>query len=236
MIQVAIVEDDFATQGLLWGYLRRYEAENQEAFEIILFRDGMDIIRNYQPRFDIILLDVRMENMDGFTAAKHIRAVDENVILIFVTNMGQYAIKGYEVDALSYLLKPVPYFAFSREIDRSLQRLQKNKAQYLTLPNESGFIRLNIMRVLYVERDRHRVVVYTENHIYSTVGTIKNIEKKLDARCFSRCNSGYIINMAHVTEVKDNVVRVGKYQLPISRPKKKAFMTALTDYFGGILK
>ncbi|MDR3123590.1 MAG: LytTR family DNA-binding domain-containing protein [Treponema sp.] len=235
MIQVAIVEDDVATQELLRDYLRRYEGENQEAFEIALFRDGAEIIQQYQPRFDIILLDVQMENMDGFTAAKHIRAVDENAILIFVTNMGQYAIKGYEVDALSYLLKPVPYFAFSREIKRSLQRLQKNKTRHLTLPNESGFIRLDMMKILYIERDRHRVLVYTEDSAYSTVGTIKNIEAKLDGGHFFRCNSGYIVNMAHVTEVRDNFVLVGKYRLAISRPKKKAFMTALTDYFGGSL-
>ncbi|MDR2071386.1 MAG: LytTR family DNA-binding domain-containing protein [Treponema sp.] len=236
MIQAAIVEDDFATQGLLWDYLRRYETENHEAFEIALFRDGAEIIRNYQPRFDIILLDVQMETMDGFTTAKHIRAVDENVILIFVTNMGQYAIKGYEVDALSYLLKPVPYFAFSREINRSLQRLQKKKTEHFTLYNENGFTRLDIIKILYVERDRHRVLVHTETHTYSTVGTIKEIEAKLGSGHFFRCNSGYIVNMVHVTEVKDNFVMVGKYRLSISRPKKKAFMAALTDYFGGSRK
>jgi DNA-binding LytR/AlgR family response regulator len=233
MIQVAIVEDDFTTQGLLWEYLCRYGKENKETFEISLFRDGLEIVRDYRTRFDIILLDVQMENMDGFSAAKYIRQLDEKVILIFVTNMGQYAIKGYEVDALSYLLKPVPYFAFSREITRSLQRLRKHTAQQLTLPNENGFIRLDMTQILYVERDRHRVAIYTEKQVYSVVGTIKNIEAKLDGGHFFRCNSGNIVNMAHVTEVKDNFVQVGQYRLLISRPKKKAFMTALTDYFGG---
>ncbi len=70
------------------------------------------------PRFDIIFLDVEMENLDGFTTARIIRETDPQVMLIFVTNMGQFAIKGYEVDALSYLLKPVPYFAFSQELKR----------------------------------------------------------------------------------------------------------------------
>jgi DNA-binding LytR/AlgR family response regulator len=233
MIQVAVVEDDFAAQGLLWDYLRRYEAENHEAFEITLFRDGAEIIQQYQSRFDIILLDVQMETMDGFTAAKHIRALDERVILIFVTNMGQYAIKGYEVDALSYLLKPVPYFAFAREIKRSLQRLEKNKTRHLTLFNENGFVRLEMMKILYVERDRHRVLVYMEHQVHSAVGTIKDMETRLAGGHFFRCNSGYLVNLARVTEVKGGFVLVGKYRLPISRPKKKAFMTALTDYFGG---
>jgi DNA-binding LytR/AlgR family response regulator len=236
MIQVAIVEDDFFTRELLQEYLRRYGQENREVFEVALFRDGLEIVRDYRPRFDIILLDVQMENMDGFTAAKHIRAADERVILIFITNTGQYAIRGYEVDALSYLLKPVPYFAFSREIERSLRHLKKHKTQHLTLSNDGGFIRLDMMKILYVERDRHRIAVHTDQGVYSAVGTIKGIEEKLDGGHFFRCNSGYIVNMAHVTEVKDNFVLVGKYRLPISRPQKKSFMTALTDYFGGSLK
>jgi DNA-binding LytR/AlgR family response regulator len=135
MVQVAIVEDDFITQKLLREYLHRYGAKHKEAFEIFTFYDGQEIVENYQPKFDIILLDVKMEKMDGFSAAKHIRTVDNDVILIFITNMGQYAIKGYEVDALSYLLKPVSYFAFSQELKRSLKRIAKRKINYFPFAN-----------------------------------------------------------------------------------------------------
>ncbi|MDR1218451.1 MAG: LytTR family DNA-binding domain-containing protein [Treponema sp.] len=234
MVQVAIVEDDFVTQELLRGYLRRYGTEYKETFEIFVFYDGQEIIKNYRPVFDIILLDVKMESMDGFTTAKHIRAIDNDVIMIFITNMGQYAIKGYEVDALSYLLKPVPYFAFSQEIKRSLQRLQKRKINRLIISNEYGVVRLDPMDILYIERDRHRVSVHTGTHTYSMVGTIKEIQKKLDGDHFFRCNSGYIVNMFHVTGIQDNFALVENHKLQISRPKKKAFLKTLTDYFGRI--
>jgi DNA-binding LytR/AlgR family response regulator len=68
------------------------------------------------------------------------------------------------------------------------------------------------------------------------VGTVKDIEAKLDPRHFFRCNSGYIVNMARVTEVQDNFVLLGDYRLQISRPKKRAFMSALTDYLGSFQK
>jgi DNA-binding LytR/AlgR family response regulator len=236
MVQVAIVDDDFITQELLREYLRRYGAEYKETFEISVFYDGQEIAKNYHPKFDIILLDVKMENMDGFSAAKHIRAVDNDVILIFITNMGQYAIKGYEVDALSYLLKPVSYFAFSQELKRSLKRIEKRKIKYLIFSNEYGYLRLDSTKIFYIERDKHRISIHTEEKIYSKVGTIREIAEKLDGDHFFQCNSGYIVNMSHVIGVQDNFVLVGKYKLQISRPKKKAFMKALTDYFGRIGK
>ncbi|MDR2742308.1 MAG: LytTR family DNA-binding domain-containing protein [Treponema sp.] len=236
MVQVAIVEDDILSQNLLRDYLHRYGKEYKEVFEVSVFYDGQEIANNYQSKFDIILLDVKMENMDGFTTAKRIRAVDSDVILIFITNMGQYAIKGYEVDALSYLLKPVSYFAFSQELKRSLQRMQKRKTKYLILSNDYGHLRLDTMKILYIGRDKHRISIHTEKQIHSMVGTIKETAERLDNSHFFRCNSGYIVNMSHVTGVQDNFVLVGKYRLQISRPKRKAFLKALTDYFGRIGK
>jgi DNA-binding LytR/AlgR family response regulator len=236
MIRIAIVDDESGSQRLLQDYLDRYRGDYGETFEVALFYDGKDIVRHYQPYFDIIFLDVKMADVDGFSAAKRIREIDTEVILIFITNMAQYAIKGYEVDALSYLLKPVPYFAFSQELKRSLKRLEKHKQQYLFLPHEHGLLRLDAAGIYYIEREKHRVSIHTGEDTYSIVGTIKEIESKLDRRYFFRCNSGYIVNMERVTEVRDNFVFLGAYKLQISRPKKKAFMTALTDYLGGSRK
>jgi DNA-binding LytR/AlgR family response regulator len=236
MIRIAIVDDECSSQRLLQDYLDRYRGDYGETFEVALFYDGKDIVQHYRPYFDIIFLDVKMEEVDGFSAAKRIREIDTEVILIFITNMAQYAIKGYEVDALSYLLKPVPYFAFSQELKRSLKRLEKQKQRYLFLPHEHGLLRLDAGGIYYIEREKHRVSIHTTEDTYAIVGTIKDLEAKLDRRYFFRCNSGYIVNMARVTEVRDNFVFLGEYKLQISRPKRKAFMTALTDYLGGSRK
>jgi DNA-binding LytR/AlgR family response regulator len=233
MIRVAIVEDDFESQDRLREYIERYGAEFKETFEVAVFQDGEEIVQQTAGRFGIIFLDVKMERMDGLTAARRIRAVDEDVILIFITNMAQYAIKGYEVDALSYLLKPVPYFAFSQELKRSIRRLEKRATtNYLTLTTENGIARLDSAKILFVERDRHRVVFHAEKKAWSAVGTIRETELTLQGGDFFRCNSGYIVNMAHVTGVQDNFVLVGEYKLQISRPRKKVFLAALTDYYG----
>ena len=83
-------------------------------------------------------MDIEMRFMDGMTAAEKIREHDSEVVIIFITNMPQYAIKGYLVDALDYVLKPVSYFAFSQRIDRALVRMKKRDRKYLTIAVKGG--------------------------------------------------------------------------------------------------
>ena len=113
MVKIAIVEDERAYQEQFFAYVKKYEAESGERMEISIFSDGYEIVEKYNASYDIIFLDIQLVVMDGMETAKKIRKLDENVILIFITNMAQYAIQGYEVNALDYVLKPVSYFAFS---------------------------------------------------------------------------------------------------------------------------
>ena len=138
MIRVAIVEDDAEVQGVLQEYVRRYTRQYGTEFEVTVFADGVDILEDYRAVYDIIFLDVEMKHLDGMTTAERIRQMDADVILIFITNMAQYAIRGYSVGALDYVLKPVPYFAFSQQLLKAVARLEKRAKHYLTVPVEGG--------------------------------------------------------------------------------------------------
>ena len=112
MLKIAVVEDQTEVRESLCQFIRQYAGEQGLQAEVEPFADGAVIAEGYQPGYDIIFLDVEMPRLGGFGAAERIRAVDPDVVLVFVTNMAQYAIKGYEVDALDYVLKPVSYGAF----------------------------------------------------------------------------------------------------------------------------
>lgn len=118
MIKIAIVEDEAAVRDQLTDYVRRYTRQYGTEFEVTCFTDGDEILENYRPAFDIIFLDVEMKRLNGMETAQRIRELDDDVLLIFITNMAQYAIKGYSVGALDYVLKPVPYFAFLHSCKR----------------------------------------------------------------------------------------------------------------------
>ena len=155
------------------------------------------------------------------------------MLLIFITNMAQYAIKGYAVGALDYVLKPVPYFAFSQQLQKAVNQLAKRTRHYLAVSVDGGMRRLDAATIYYIESEGHRVHFYTEDGDFSAPGALKALEEKLTGRLFARCNSGYLVNLAQVSGVQQNTVQVGPHELQISRPKRRVFLAALADYIGG---
>ena len=117
MLRVAIAEDNPKDRERLQSFLKQYETEKNTQIEIAEYTDGSKLLEQYRPCYDVIFLDVEMPEMDGMKAAEKIREMDEEVILIFITNMAKYAIRGYQVQALDYVLKPVKYEAFSVKMD-----------------------------------------------------------------------------------------------------------------------
>lgn len=233
MIRIAMVEDEATVREQLMGYVQRYTRQYGTPFEVTEFADGMEILENYRPQFDIIFLDVEMKHLDGMETARRIRERDGGVLIVFITNMAQYAIRGYAVGALDYVLKPVPYFAFSQQLQKVEAQLRRRTRHYLAVPVEGGLRRLDTSRIYYIESEGHRVHFYTEEGDFAAPGALKALEEKLADRPFARCNSGYLVNLAQVQAVQQNTVEVGPYELQVSRPKRKSFLAALTDYIGG---
>lgn len=175
-----------------------------------------------------------MEDLDGVSAARLLRKRDRSVTLIFVTNMAQFAIKGYEVDALDFIVKPVKYYDFAFRLKKAVSRLNEKEEQYLPVSIAGGgVVKLTVSHIKYVEVMKHRIVYHTEDGDFETYGTLKEVEGKLPARHFSRCNSCYLINLKFVASVCDYTCDVAGEKLRISQPRKKEFMKALSDYIGG---
>ena len=113
MAKIAVVEDNDAMRAQLCGFIAQYAQESGHQLDVTAFSDGAQLVEPYRPGFDIIFLDIEMPKLGGMPTAERIRRQDPDVVLVFVTNMAQYAIRGYEVDALDFVLKPVSYYQFS---------------------------------------------------------------------------------------------------------------------------
>ena len=129
-MKIAIVEDNSASAEKLRGYLRQYGEENQKEFDITLFGDAVSFLDRYSP-FDMVFMDIELPGMDGMEAARRLREVDLQAILLFVTNMARFAVKCYEVDAMDYLVKPVQYGSFSLKLRRALARWEQTSETIL---------------------------------------------------------------------------------------------------------
>lgn len=232
MIRIAIVEDETNCFEQLKEYIEIYAAENKFTVNITGFADGIDITEGYTPSWDIIFMDIKMKHMDGMSAAKIIRSFDTSVIIIFITTMARYAIKGYEVDAMDFVLKPVSKEQFYLKFQKAVNILNRSEQKYLLLPYEERVEKVPTNRILFMEVKNHNLHIVTLARTYIMRYTMQEMEKELEGCHFSRCNNCYLVNLKNVTGVQKDSVIVEGYKLTISRPRKKQFIQELSDYIG----
>lgn len=236
-ISIAIAEDEQQTYETIRGFLDWFSEENSLDLKITHFCNGLEISDGYRPEYDIILMDIDMPMVNGISAARKIREKDPSVIIIFVTNLSQYAIQGYSVQAFDYILKPLNYFAFSQFFQRAVAKLNiSDKQDYITIPIKEGIRKVSVQDIYYIEIQNHTLFYHTAAGIFQTTGKMKAVEELLEVYHFSRCNNGFLINLAHVDSILNNDVIVHGESLPVSRSRKKEFSAALVSYIGGHLK
>ena len=178
-------------------------------------------------------MDIQMPNMDGMSAAAELRRIDKTVSIVFITNLIQYAQKGYEVDAVAYLLKPVKYYDFALKFRKALGIYAMNEEQDITINIASGMCRVSTDKLMYVEIVRHKLLYHFVDDILEVTGVLQKAEDELKRYGFLRCNQCYLVNPKFIKSVNGMTVRVGNDELAISRPRKSAFMTELANWYGG---
>lgn len=233
MLRVAVAEDNEVYRDQMEQYLIRYRQTHDMDLEYTFFPNGRQLVEEYRPDFDIVLLDIMMPDLDGMTAAEQIRQVDHEVVLIFITQMAQYAIQGYSVGALDYLLKPVQYDVFDLKFTRAVERVYSRAGGQITLLLSGGMKRLKTLDIYYVEIQNHMLHYHTREGEYVLRGTLAAAEKQLEPYPFAKCSHWYLVNLAHVTEVNKDTVTVAESRLDISRRYRAAFLAAVTNYLGG---
>lgn len=236
MINIAIVDDEPGYVEQLKQYFERYIDESGESIKLSFFSDGDGILHRYRSQYDIILMDVEMKFVDGMSAAEEIRKVDSEVVIIFITNMPQYAIRGYAVEALDYLLKPLSYFAFSQCLSKAISRMNNRRSRPLVVNIKGGSVRVAADDIYYVESRGHSMIYHTASGDYETLSTMKEIEDSLSNMGFFRASKWYLINLAHVDSFCDQKVILAGNSLSVSRARRKELLEALTAYWGEVIK
>ena len=234
MIRIAIAEDQAAERAKLLRYLNRYQEENGCQFEIEMYENGAEIVSAYHPGMDILFLDIEMPVLDGMRTAKILREKDGQLMIVFVTNLAQYAVDSYDVEAMDFIVKPLKWGSFTFRMNRILSRYEKRRreeAHSFVLKDESGDVRrITVPGLLYVEVNGHTLTYHTEQGVFSARGTMQEVEKNLLPHGFCRCSQSYMVNLRFVTAVDDEMVSVGNERLPVSRAKRRNLIKALSEF------
>lgn len=233
MIHVAVAEDNEQDRDTIVEYLQLYGKESDREFSVTVFTDGDDIIEKYKAQFQLLLLDIEMPLADGMTVAEKIRETDAEAIIVFITHNPQYAIRGYKVDALDYLVKPVDYYAFSQTMDRAVKRLTGGRKAYLRVRTKEGASKIDISKIRYIDVLDHYICCHTIEGNVTSKTPISEVEKELVNQPFYRCNRAFLVNLAYVDAVEGSELYVGTDRIPVSRARKKDLLDALNAYLSG---
>ncbi|WP_137656690.1 LytR/AlgR family response regulator transcription factor [Bifidobacterium moukalabense] len=233
MFTVAVVEDEPEAARRLGACLGEFSHRNPGVrFDVTVFPDPTRLLEGYRPMWDIVFMDIEMPNMDGMSAARRLRALDGRVLLVFVTNMAQFAAKGYEVDALDYIIKPFSYNDFERKIRRAVA-IRGEESASVMIVQRAGTQRVLLRDIEYIEVREHNLLYHTERGILTGTGTLQDVEGRLGDRGFLRCSKAFVVNSRHVAAVKGNELTLSSGEsVTIGRTYRKSFMMALAASMG----
>lgn len=232
MINVAIVEDEIEMQKVLKSYFDEFYKQFKQQFHIVCFDNPLQFLSNYNANYDLVLMDIELPHMNGIEVSHKLREIDKNVTLVFVTNMAQFAVEGYTVNAFDYIVKPVSYDDFSLKLERVIKKINNSRDDKIKiLVNYSTKI-VYLSHLKYVEVIGHKLIFHTIEENYETTGTLKSLEEKLCNKGFSKCNKCYLINLRFVSAIDGMSVICGNDNLQISYPKRKDFIRDLNNYLG----
>lgn len=233
MVGIAIIEDDEKAAELLRGYLVRFYSEEYGGsdYKADFYKSGIDFLEKSKLSYDILFLDIVMPVLNGLDTARKIRKIGSTANIVFVTNMAQYALNGYEVDAIDYLVKPTAYFDFKRTMEKILKRTEITKNDvniYIATKQDIAVIAAS--SIYYIEVQNHLLTFYTEKGIFLSRKALKDVEDRLESVSFARCNKCFLVNLKHVVKVQNNSVFVNNTELLMSRGRKKEFVEKLMNY------
>lgn len=234
-MKIAVVDDSIEDAQRIVSYLEQFQEENNQSFLIKVFYASFDFLEEYKGEYDVIFLDIEMPGSNGLDVAREIREKDQSVGIIFITSLAQYAVDGYEVRAIDFIVKPVGYYNFSMKLQKAFRFIETHREEDILISSKEGVFRIAASDILYIEKDRDYLVFYTRQKNYQTRGSMRDIKIKLDTQPFSECTAGCLVNLNYVKRVgKDSVLLTSDRELSLSRRMKKSFTEDYIRFVGGM--
>lgn len=233
MLRICVADDDKKSIDRLRSFLLQFFTLRKDTFELTAFPDGEALVKNYAPVYDIIFLDIEMPGLDGMRAAEMIREKDRNTVIIFLTHMAQYAVRGYEVNAFDFIVKPVDYNSFAVKLGRAIAEAARQQEYRVEIRMDGDCLWLPTSAIYFIEVNKHDVTYHTDQGDFTARGSLNELQDRLWRYGFRPCSRYCLVNMKHVTGIYDWFILVHGEKIEVSRRRRKEMMDALLDYYGG---
>ncbi len=235
MYRILIVEDEDTAAQALRQAVERFGAEHGEAFQVTRLSSAVDLDERISTAHDLIFLDIELPGQNGMDAAFDLRAHDTSTPIVFVTNLAQYAVHGYAVDALDFIVKPFTYEDFALRMERAMRVVRQRSGRTLTVRGRDGLRVFDASQLVFVDMSGHDLVYHLEGgETVSVRGSMRRLEGELGGSPFLRISSGCIVNMGHVRGIADAALTLSTGDTVwVSRANKRAALEAIAAHLGG---
>ncbi len=236
MIRIALVEDTEEDREQFLTAFSEYQKTEPTPFSLDIYETKASFLEAYQGQYEMLFLDIELPDGNGIDIGRKVRETDTNVVIAFLTKMGQFALQGYEVEASDYILKPLNEGVFAVKMKKLLRRVQHARPVSVSVSIGGGKRVIDAQTILYVEVRKHDVTYHTESGVFTERGALKDVEAVLANSCFARSGNSFLVNLRHITGIgKTDLSLDDGETLPVSRGRKKDLVDAFNRYLGGSL-
>lgn len=243
MIRIGIVDDDKASREQLYDEISKYATGHHLEYGLSEYESALKFLDSQDTDFDMLVLDIDMPEMSGMELAEKIRETDRDVVIVFCTNLQQFAINGYSVGALGFLVKPVQAYALNLTMDRAINAVRMNQSRN-NMDGDVKFVLkdgtisrlVSVSDIDYIEVRQHYLLYNIKDSatgarvVIKNRGTMQEAVERFSQYGFWRCSSSFLVNIKSVTAVSRVNVYIGNELLPIGRTFKESFMDAFSRY------
>lgn len=237
MLKIAICDDEKFYRDKIQEFLKKYLKIHSLDHEIDLYTSGKFFLKKEENlvKYDVIFMDINMDEMDGIQTAMQIRKFHSDTYIVFVTAFISYALEGYKVNAIRYIMKDTLETAIPECMDAVLNKMQLRQVEFSFM---EGHKKLYTDNILYVESKKHKsIFIYLETepiqyHIYEK---LDHIEKTLESYGFLRIHKSYLVNMKHILKINNYIAFLDTgEELPVPRLRFREVKEIFVAYKGAI--
>lgn len=232
MLVIGICDGDTAVRVMLSDFIKKYREETRLNVQVLSYDSGEKMLRHYPFEMDLIFLEIPFTKMNGIEIARRIRKVDANVGIVFLTTVLNHVLEAYEVRADNYLIKPLRYARFLKEVEQV--RTRKGQNRFFIETNANGVYKIYTKSIQYIETEEHNTRIHTETDSILSYKRMKDHEQALFEPYFIRCHVGFIVNLLFFEklEANDLVLALGT-RIPVSRGRRSEVLARITAIFSG---
>lgn len=230
MLLIGICDGDTAVRVMLSNFIKRYKEETGLNVQVVSYDNGEKLLRHYPFEMDLIFLEIPFTKMNGIEIARRIRKADARVGIVFLTTVLNHVLEAYEVRADNYLIKPLKYTRFLKEIE--LARTRRGQNRFFVETNDNGVYKIYTKSICFVETDGHNTRIHTETDSILSYKRMKEHEQVLFETYFVRCHTGYIVNLLFFEKLEQHdLVLLSGERIPVSRQRKATVVDRIKSLY-----